>query len=87
MDRNIGQLGPILPADDALREYSAAELPALERLRRNALVGSGAEVADRLRTLAESLQLDELVIITWASELQVRRRSYELLAQAFDLRQ
>jgi luciferase family oxidoreductase group 1 len=38
MDRNSGRIGPLLPPDEALRDYSAAELPALERLRANARV-------------------------------------------------
>jgi luciferase family oxidoreductase group 1 len=85
MDRNSGRLGPLLPPDEAGRAYSPAEQPQLEQLRRNALVGSGPQVAEKLRALAQSLQVDELVIITWAHDPAVRRRSYELLAQEFKL--
>lgn len=81
MDRNSGHLGPLLPPAQALRAYSAAEQPQLDQLRSRALVGSGPEVADKLRALARSLEVDELVVITWASEPAVRRRSYELLAR------
>lgn len=85
MDRNSGQLGPLLPPEQAARPYSAAEAPQLERLRQRALVGSGPQVGAKLRALASSLDLDELVIITWAHDPAVRRRSYELLAQEFAL--
>ena len=30
-------------------------------------------------------QIDELVIITWAHEFEIQRRSFELLADSFDL--
>jgi alkanesulfonate monooxygenase SsuD/methylene tetrahydromethanopterin reductase-like flavin-dependent oxidoreductase (luciferase family) len=85
MDRNMGQLGPLLPPEQAVRPYSAAEAPQLAGLRQRALVGSGPQVCAKLRHLAESLQVDELVIITWAHDPAVRRRSYELLAQEFRL--
>lgn len=85
IDRNSGQLGPLLPPEQALRAYTAAEQPALAKLRERSLVGSGPEVAEKLRTLAASLQVEELVVITWATEPTVRRRSYELLAREFGL--
>lgn len=85
MDRNQGRLGPLLPPEQAVREYSTAELPQLEQLRQRALVGSPARVGDQLRALADSLQLDELVLITWAHEAQVRHRSCELLARELSL--
>jgi alkanesulfonate monooxygenase SsuD/methylene tetrahydromethanopterin reductase-like flavin-dependent oxidoreductase (luciferase family) len=56
-------------------------------MRKKAFVGTGAEVADQLRTLAAELDLREIVINTWAHEPKVRRRSYELLAREFALAQ
>jgi hypothetical protein len=44
-------------------------------------------VGTRLRTLARQLELDELVINTWAHDPVVRRRSYTLLAEEFGLPQ
>jgi luciferase family oxidoreductase group 1 len=85
MDRNRGYLGPLLPPEQALRAYDSAEQPALEKLRERSLVGSGPEVGEKLRALASSLQVDELVLITWATDPAVRRRSYELLAREFAL--
>ena len=41
--------------------------------------------ADKLRKLAERLQLDEVVIITWTHDAAAQARSYELLAQEFSL--
>ena len=50
-----------------------------------ALVGAAPKVALQLEALAESLQLDELVVITWTHDSQARLRSYELLAREFRL--
>lgn len=85
MDRNTGRIGPLLPPEQAVREYNASEQVALAELRAGALVGSAPQVADKLRRLAERLQLDELVIITWTHEPAAQARSYELLAKAFAL--
>jgi luciferase family oxidoreductase group 1 len=53
--------------------------------RAKAFVGDPAEVATRLRELAAALELDELVINTWAWHPGVRQRSYALLAREFAL--
>jgi alkanesulfonate monooxygenase SsuD/methylene tetrahydromethanopterin reductase-like flavin-dependent oxidoreductase (luciferase family) len=54
-----------------------------EKLRRKAIVGSSEQVAAPLKELAKSLELDELVVVTWTYDPGPRHRSYELLAQAF----
>ena len=46
-------------------------------------VGSGPQVAAKLRALADTLGVDELVVITWTHDPAARRRSYELLAREF----
>ncbi len=82
IDRNTGALGPLLsPAEVAQRPYSAAEQAEADKLRSTALVGSGPQVADKLRALADALQVEELVVITWTHDPAARRRSYELLAR------
>jgi luciferase family oxidoreductase group 1 len=85
MDRNLGRIGPLLPPDEAVRDYSPAEQVALDQLRANALVGSASTVATKLRQLAERLSLDELVVITWTHAPEQQARSYELLAREFAL--
>jgi alkanesulfonate monooxygenase SsuD/methylene tetrahydromethanopterin reductase-like flavin-dependent oxidoreductase (luciferase family) len=54
-------------------------------MRARAFVGSPGKVADRIRALAETFQLDEVVINTWAHDPAVRRRSYALIAGEFGL--
>ncbi|MGH6639157.1 MAG: LLM class flavin-dependent oxidoreductase, partial [Polaromonas sp.] len=84
IDRNKGALGPLLsPAEVVQRPYSAAEQAEVEKLRSTALVGSGPQVADKLRVLADTLEVDELAVITWTHDPAARRRSYELLAREF----
>jgi luciferase family oxidoreductase group 1 len=81
MDRNLGRLGPILAPQDALRPWSATEEAQLARMRERAFVGAAPAVAGRLRALADELQVDEIVVITWAHDPAARARSYQLLAR------
>ena len=85
MDRNIGRLGPLLPPDEAVRDYGPAEQLAMDRLRSESFVGSASTVGSRLRQLARRLEVDELAVITWTHDPQAQRRSYELLAREFSL--
>ena len=86
VDRARGVLGPLeAPEAIAARGFTADEWPTVEAMRRKAFVGSGAQVADQLRALAKELDLDEIVINTWAHDPSVRRRSYALLAREFGL--
>jgi luciferase family oxidoreductase group 1 len=85
MDRDFGRLGPMLPPEQAQRDWSPAEEISLARLKANALVGSAAQVADKLQALGQRLGVDECVVITWTHDPQAQRRSYELLAREFGL--
>jgi luciferase family oxidoreductase group 1 len=86
VDRARGVLGPLQSPDViAARGFSADEWPTVEAMRRKAFVGTAAEVGAQLRSLASELQLEELVINTWAHDPAARRKSYVLLAQEFGL--
>lgn len=88
VDRGRGMLGPLQsPEVIAARGFSAEEMKIVEPMRQRALVGSTAQVADKLQKLAAELALDELVINTWTHDPAVRRKSYALLAQAMGLAQ
>ena len=76
----------VSPEEAALYPYTDADRATIESLRRKALVGTGEQVAARMTELAERLELDELVVVTWTYDTAPRHRSYELLAQAFGLR-
>jgi len=75
----------ISPEDAAAYPYTDAQRATIESLRRKAIVGTGEQVAEQLSELAQQLKLDELVIVTWTYDPAPRRRSYELLSEAFSL--
>lgn len=86
LDRQRGLLGPLrTPEAVAAQGYTADEMAAIEALRAKAFVGTAGEVGQKLRALAAQLELDELVVNTWAHDPAVRRRSYTLLAREFGL--
>ena len=86
IDRRQGIRLPLMPPEEAERPYSSEEMATAEKLRRKAIVGSAEQVTARLKELAKSLDLDELVVVTWTYDPAPRHRSYELLAQAFPAR-
>ena len=86
VDRGRGIFGPLQAPDEiAARGFNAAELATIEGMRAKAFVGTAGEVGEALRALARRLELDELVVNTWAHQPAVRRRSYALLAREFGL--
>jgi luciferase family oxidoreductase group 1 len=75
----------VSPEEAAAAPYTDADRATIESLRRKAIVGTGEQVAARMTELAERLELDELVVVTWTFDTAPRHRSYELLAKAFGL--
>ena len=86
IDRRQGIRLPLMPPEEAERPYAPAELATADKLHKKAIVGSAEQVAARLNSLAKSLELNELVVVTWTYDAAPRRRSYELLAEAFELK-
>jgi luciferase family oxidoreductase group 1 len=85
MDRNAGRFGALLPPDQAVRDYTEVEQGHRRELRRHAMVGTAAQVGERLRALARELEVAEVAVITWTWDPAAQRRSYELLAREFHL--
>ena len=75
----------VSPAQAAAYPYNAEERARIDALRAKALVGTAEDVAAKLLALARQLELDEIVINTWTHDPDARKRSYELLAEAFGL--
>jgi alkanesulfonate monooxygenase SsuD/methylene tetrahydromethanopterin reductase-like flavin-dependent oxidoreductase (luciferase family) len=65
--------------------YNAQELAIAEHASRRSVVGTPEQVRERLLALVAQYQADELVIVTITHDFKARLRSYELLADAFDL--
>jgi len=84
LDRGI--LGPIPTVEEALAyAYSDAEMARVAYHRRRQVVGDAEQVKARLLELAAAYAVDELVIVSICHDFAARRRSYELLAEAFEL--
>lgn len=84
LDRNQGRLGPLMAPDD-VPPFSPSEEAEVEALWQRSFAGSGAQVAQKLKDYAANMQLDEIVVLTWTHDQDVKRRSYELLAREFAL--
>jgi luciferase family oxidoreductase group 1 len=65
--------------------YTAEELLAVREGRQRLTVGSPATVRERLTTLAAQGAADEIMVTTIVHDHQDRRRSYELIAEAFGI--
>ncbi len=81
-----GRLGRVPSVQEALvYPYSEAELARVEAILAQGFVGNPEQVKTRLTELATALEIDELVVVTITHDPLARRRSYELLAEAFEL--
>ena len=81
-----GELRPVPPIETAL-EFLARPLDdpfAVVRQRRT-IVGSPATVVPQIRGVARAYGVDEVMVVTITYDHEARRRSYELLADAFGL--
>jgi luciferase family oxidoreductase group 1 len=85
VDRQTGRFGPLLPPEQAVRPWTPAEEAFRQGLRSRAMVGTGEQVVQKLRALADDLGIGEVVVITWTWDPLAQRRSYELLARAAGL--
>ncbi len=84
MEQGINLPVPSQDEADGYR-YSAHERAVVERNRARTLIGSPQRLRDRMLELAERFAADELMVLTITGDYATRLRSYELLAQAFDL--
>jgi luciferase family oxidoreductase group 1 len=73
------------PEEAAAYPYTPVDRERIARQRERAVVGGIESVKQRLDALIEATCADELMITTVAFDHAARRRSYELLAEAFAL--
>ena len=84
--RDRGVFAPLeAPEVAGAYDYTDQERARMEAMRRGALVGTPAEVAQRIRDLAATLGLAEVAVVTWAWDEAVRHNSYRLLADAMGM--
>jgi len=85
--RRRGEYLPLeSPEDAAAYPYSPAKRALVARNRARLFVGSKATVLQRLAPMIAATKADEVMITTMIYDHAARRRSYELLAEAFELR-
>jgi luciferase family oxidoreductase group 1 len=81
--RDRGIFAPLETPEAALAHpYTDAERARLESYRQSAFVGTAAQVAGRIAELAQRLDVQEMVIVSWTTDEAARQRSYRLLAEA-----
>ena len=86
VNRSKGEYLPLAsPAEAAAYPYTPIDRERLARHRARLIVGGIDSVKRRLLALIESTRADELMITTTVYDHAARRRSYELLAEAFAL--
>ena len=81
-----GRHGPFPSVEEAeAYPYNAHELAIIEHARRRTVAGAPEQVRERLEALAREYGVSELVVVSIAHAFKARVRSYELLAEAFEL--
>ncbi len=81
-----GRFGPFPSVEEAeAHRYNPHELAIVQHARRRTVAGAPEQVRERLSELGRQYGVDELVIVTITHDFKARLRSYELLADAFDL--
>lgn len=77
----------ILPPEEALAyRFTPEERAFVKASRRSMIVGDPGQVRDRIEGIAEQCGARELGIVTICYDFEARKRSYELVAEAFGIR-
>jgi luciferase family oxidoreductase group 1 len=86
--RRKGEFSPLSsPEEAAAYEYSPIDRDRIAHNRERLIVGSKATVLGKLEPLIKATQADEVMITTMIYDHAARKRSYELMAEAFGLPQ
>jgi luciferase family oxidoreductase group 1 len=83
MHRDRGILGPLESPDAAAAALAKTYDPArVAQFRKDSFVGTGLEVVGRIEELKKRVGVDEMAVVTWTHDEEVRRASYTELAKA-----
>jgi luciferase family oxidoreductase group 1 len=81
-----GRLIAVPPVEEALRFLEAERArPSLASRPRRRIVGAPGTVRQGIEAVAREYEAEEVMVVTITHEHAARRRSYELIAEAFDL--
>mgnify|MGYP001813937796 CR=1 FL=1 len=83
MARNQGGTGIVSPEEAAAHVFTTEELRFLEHGGMRATTGGPSEVVAELDEIAEAYGTDRLGIVTICYDFAARKRSFELLAEAY----
>ena len=86
--RPEGERGPVpspQEASAAARDLDPVTRARMAQDRGRVVVGEPGRVRDEVLSMAEDLDVDEVLVVTVCHDQAARRRSYELLAGAFEL--
>jgi luciferase family oxidoreductase group 1 len=78
-----GRLIEVPPPEEALRFLAAEDRSGEPRAERRAVIGAPGTVRPQLEEILARYGAEELIAVTITYEHEARRRSYELLAEAF----
>ena len=87
LSRDRGVFMPIEAPETALQcQLTSMERERISQDRANAFVGTASKVNRKIMELGSQLAVDEMALVTWVYDENVRKRSFELIANAFDLK-
>ncbi|WP_233864174.1 LLM class flavin-dependent oxidoreductase [Paraburkholderia adhaesiva] len=82
----LGLNAPVPSVEQGLaQEYGEREQLVIDREKPRSIIGTPESVVERMHAVQERFAADELIVLTVAGSYAARLRSYELLAQAFQL--
>jgi luciferase family oxidoreductase group 1 len=83
INRDKGVMGPLVsPEEAAAAPLAPHEQARLKEFRKDSFVGTGPEVMQRIVELKDQVGVDEMAVVTWTYDEEVRRVSYSELAKA-----
>jgi luciferase family oxidoreductase group 1 len=83
INRDRGLLGPLVSPDQAAQELADHDQERIAKFRRDTFAGTGPEVMARIVELKDRVGVDEMAVVTWTHDEDVRRQSYAELAKVF----
>jgi len=83
INRDRGLLGPLVSPEEAAKELEPHDQERIAKFRRNTFAGTGPEVMARIVELKDRVGVDEMAVVTWTYDEEVRRQSYAELAKHF----
>jgi len=81
IDRQKGILGSMMHPDKAGNWQIQQDEDQFKNMCQKGFVGSAELVAQKMQDLSKDLGIEEVAVITWAHDFEMRKKSYTLLAK------